>query len=65
MRTIYVTPQSAQLPPPLNQLTAYNIKVSSFVKIIKTRLNHHHHADCRHFFVYLAFTLHDECNIAF
>jgi hypothetical protein len=25
-----------------NQLTAHNIKVSSFVTIGKTRLNHHH-----------------------
>jgi hypothetical protein len=35
MRTIYVTAQSAQLPAPENQLTAHNIKVSSFVTIGK------------------------------
>jgi hypothetical protein len=44
MSTIYVTAQSRrpQLPVSLNQLTAHNIKVSSFVTIGKTLLNHHH-----------------------
>jgi hypothetical protein len=44
-------PNRPQLPAPPNQLTAHNIKVSSFVTISKTRLNHH-----QHFFVSLAFT---------
>jgi hypothetical protein len=43
MRTIYVVrPNRPQLAVTPNQLTAHNIKVSSFVTIGKTRLNHHH-----------------------
>jgi hypothetical protein len=47
MRTLYVT------PAPANQLTAHNIKVSSFVTIGKTLLHHNHnHNDGTSLFLY-------------